>query len=731
MSGANAIADNTTINGGIQTVENGGQANKGTIGLNGAQVINARGSAENIIISGGTQTVTSGGQASGSTLESGAQIISGTDALAVDTTVNNGVQTIENNGKANRGTINRSGEQVVISGGSADKFIIEGGTQYLKDGGQSNDSVVNKGIQKVYGNNAVSNRTTINNDGTLHVWGQGAANSLTVNGTGSVKAWDQGSINGLSINDLSVVSIESSGLLQGNVNINNMGTLNISESTVAAVIKANDEAVINIDTSNSLRVESHVNSIDLASETSILNIRNSIYDNASGEKALESGSVSIGSLTGRGEVIFINQQLNTTDEYQYGRLKIDTLSGEITFNMGIDLASQMGNYLNINRASGNHIIMAEDSGREISVPNSTSVDLVTILNNQDARFTLGTNTQEVDGGIYTYQLRNRNNAGEEIWYLSASRKNDSDDLKTSPSVDAVLSIASAGTMIMQNDMQNLRYRRGDLQQGAGDGFWVRNIGAYEKVNKGNLDFKLKQLGVEMGADKLFELEKGQLVVGGLINYGSSDVDHRRGGSSSIKSYGVGAYVTYFDNRNWYIDGVVKYNRFENKVHALSTNSYVIRGNYKNNGLGASLEAGYTFRFDHDIWFEPYAHISYVQTSSKNVSLNNGMTANIGKQRSFVTELGGSLGKTFIISDDFIVSPYIKAAWSRENMDNNKVRFNNVKTFKNDLSGNVGKYGVGVSTLIDKKVRVFLETNYRRGSNVKTPVQWNLGLKYNF
>lgn len=177
--------------------------------------------------------------------------------------------------------------------------------------------------------------------------------------------------------------------------------------------------------------------------------------------------------------------------------------------------------------------------------------------------------------------------------------------------------------------------------------------------------------------------------------------------------------------------MLKYNHFNNDLKAVSTNGTGIRGDYSQNALGGSLESGYRIDAAYSVWVEPYAKLTYVQVEGKDVKLSNGMKGSIDDQDSFTTELGMNLGRTFSIGANSSITPYVKAALVREYIDNNKVTINDRNTFNTDLSGDMGKYGVGVSAIVNKEISVFAEVDYAKGGDREDPMQGNLGIRYSF
>ncbi len=416
------------------------------------------------------------------------------------------------------------------------------------------------------------------------------------------------------------------------------------------------------------------------------------------------------------------------DDYAF--LNIDTLSGNGgLFNLRTSIAENKGDYLYIINGSGKHKLGVKDSGVEITKPEETTLDLVSDYSG-GAIFNLakidGVNIDAVDGGTYVYYLDNRDENGKKIWYLNAKEE------ITTPSSDAIISLASAPQLIMANEMNNLRFRKGSIKANAESaGVWGRVIGDSTKIKEGPAHFDLEQMGLEIGADTVLTLDSGSLLLGGMANYSWSDVKHHRGGKSKVDSYSLGLYATYFFDNGFYLDGVLKYNHFDNELRARSTQGDIVSSDYSQHGYGLSLEAGYDWDLGDNLWIEPYGKLSYISVNSKDIKLSNGMEAHIGSHDSLTSELGFSFGKDFSLENSTVFSPYVKFAWNHEFIDDNKVRLNNRHDFVNDFSGDHIKAGVGFNAKIQDDLSLFGEVNYRSGSYIDDSIQANFGIRYNF
>ncbi|UNE53481.1 BafA family autotransporter [Bartonella machadoae] len=306
------------------------------------------------------------------------------------------------------------------------------------------------------------------------------------------------------------------------------------------------------------------------------------------------------------------------------------------------------------------------------------------------------------------------------------------DFLTTPSTDAVLSLSVAPQFIFHNELQTVRAGRGMLERSKKhSALWASAIKSKESVSTGHLDFKLEQTGVVLGLTAFSELTNGDFYLGGFGSYDQARVAHARGGTSSVNTYGIGAYASYFSHSGWYLDSILKYNHYQNALKAVSTNGLDIEGNYKQRAVGASFEGGYRMKMAQSSWMQPYAQFTWLRAEGKEITLSNKMMGTISPLTSLRSEVGLSLGYEFGSSLDSSSIAYITAAWLRENKNDNHTTINKHHKFITDLSGDAGKLGIGLSSLVSDKLKLYAEAHYVKGRKVKQLLQGTLGVRYSF
>ncbi|UTO29170.1 BafA family autotransporter [Bartonella harrusi] len=734
--------NNTVQDTGIIHVKAGGLSKNTTIKSGGTEIVREQGIAEfSIIHIAGQQRVEDGG-------------------IAVQTEIHGGKQFVFGGGYIDGGIVGSSAYKTKIYG----QGEVLGQQNVYGDGVVWETKVMSGGIQNIalwfpddddfsLKNGGLALNTEVFAGGMQRVLVGGKADTVILHSNAVQEVHAGGFVKNLTIEDGAKSWIFSGAMLSGKTIVNDFGQFHLyagddDHQTIAENIHLNGE-------------EARLYSIGTE------------FD---GKRSF------IQKLSGMGKIIFTSVE----SEVYYSRLYVDDLSGNMHFNFNVSLAEGDGDYLFIKNGSGNHTITVVDSGIEIANPVSTNLDLI-VDQSGGTHFTLqrfsGAKIETVDGGTYTYSLKKKNGENEEakVWYLTAApidnipSKNkipshsdrgkrpftpstvpslqdqvvelfirpsqfssslreelSKSDFLTTPSTDAVLSLSVAPQFVFHNELQTVRAGRGILERSKKSSvLWASAIKSKESVSTGHLDFKLEQTGVVLGLTALSELTNGDFYLGGFGSYDQGRVAHARGGTSSVNTYGIGAYATYFSQSGWYLDGILKYNHYQNTLKAVSTNGLDIEGNYKQWAMGASFEGGYRVKMAQSSWMQPYAQLTWLRAEGKEITLSNKMIGNINPLTSLRSEVGLSLGYEFGSDLDFSSIAYITAAWLRENKNDNHTTINKQHKFTTDLSGNAGKLGIGLSSLVSDKLKLYAEAHYVKGRKVKQLLQGTLGMRYSF
>ncbi|CAD6181297.1 Adhesin/invasin tibA precursor (Glycoprotein tibA) [Escherichia coli] len=607
----------------------------------------------------------------------------------------------------------------VMSGGSAtDTTVYSAGTMVVS-GGSATDTSISGGILMLTSDSVLKGTTTVTDDGTLS--GQAVNNQGRLYYLNNSAATYNGNITGAGSLTVESGSLTLGGTLsqEDGIFISKGGTLNMDSLQATAEVTALSGTTLNLMNGSTLTGR--------------------ILDDGTGGGNVSMTGASVWKLSGDSIVGSLNMDGSTVDFHagtvlplSATTLTVGSLSGNGTFLMSTDIAAYSGDLLNVTGdASGEFKLGIKNTGQEpVSAGNPLRV---VHTGSGDARFTL--NGGKVEAGTWEYILTSEGTD----WYLSpdipSNPVNPDEPVKrrTTASTDAVLSMASAPVYIFNSEMQNLRFRRGEITQNtpAAGTLWGRYTGSDTRINGvAGSGYKLRQSGIETGGDTVFSSGDSTLAVGAFFSFTDNRISHARGGNSDVESTGGGLYTTWADRNGLYVDGVVKLNHFSNELYTRMSDGTPVSGDYSQNGYGLSLEAGKTILLNESVWAEPYVRGTAFRAGGKHIRLDNGMKARIDPTKSIQAEAGVSLGMNLDVKGA-VVRPYITAAVSHEFADNNKVRINDTYTFRNDISGTTGKYGLGVSAQLTPNAGVWAEARYENGQHTESPVTAGVGFRINF
>lgn len=400
-------------------------------------------------------------------------------------------------------------------------------------------------------------------------------------------------------------------------------------------------------------------------------------------------------------------------------LSLNELSGIGTFDMRINLDTAQGDLLNVTgQATGHHQLNVQNTGVEAVKPEFEPLRIVH-TEGGDAQF--GLIGGRVDLGAYSYLLEKQDND----WFIVGEGK------VISPSTQSALALFNAAPAIWNSELTTLRSRMGEVRGQEEGGGWIRSYGNRFNAGTGaGMHYQQKQQGLSFGADAPIPVSNGSLVLGVMGGYSKSDLDLSRGTSGEVNSYYAGVYGTWLLDDGYYLDGVLKLNKFRNESEVAMSDGTKAKGRYNNAALGGSVEFGRHIKLSDDYFVEPYAQLSSVFIGGDSYRLSNGLKAKNDRTQSVLGKVGTTAGRDFTLKDGSVLQPYVRVALAHEFAHDNEVKVNETR-FDNSLSGSRLELGAGVAVSLSKRVQLHADFDYMKGEHVEQPWGANVGLKLAF
>ncbi len=539
-------------------------------------------------------------------------------------------------------------------------------------------------------------------DGTQFNHGQLSIDNSTVEGLTGAAIRVEGREG---ISHLADIEIKNNTLLlSGNgmlLEVLNQSTanFNVDNSTLNGNLVADDTSTLNITLQNGAQLNGDiVNGNRLA-------ITSGSHWQMQGDNAVRSLSLH------GGRVSFAGEGFHT--------LSLNELSGGGTFGLRVDLDNGLGDVIDVNgQASGQFGLRVRNTGEEVVSADMAPLKVVH-TEGGDAQFSLLGG--RVDLGAYSYLLEQQGND----WFIVGK------DKVISPSTQSALALYSAAPAIWMSELSTLRSRMGEVRASGRAGGWMRAYGnRLNATTSDGVDYRQKQSGLSLGADAPVEVSNGQLVVGVLGGYSTSGIDLSRGTTGKVDSYYAGAYATWLSDEGYYVDGVLKLNRFRNKADVAMSDASKAKGDYTNNGIGGWVEFGRHIKLADDYFLEPFAQLSSVVVQGQELRLDNGMKAKNDQTQSVLGKAGTSLGRSVALKDGGVLQPYVRVAVAQEFSRRNEVKANDVK-FDNSLFGSRGELGAGVSVSLSEHLKLHADFDYMKGRHIEQPWGANVGLRLAF
>ena len=389
----------------------------------------------------------------------------------------------------------------------------------------------------------------------------------------------------------------------------------------------------------------------------------------------------------------------TNTNAPYATLTITgNLTGSGIFNLNTNIAENKSDKIVVKgTAEGNHKIGVTNQGANVANGKVTLVE----TNGGNAAFSLTNPNNRVDLGAYQYFLTKEGNN----WVLANSKNvvtptppvapvTPSKPVVTpskpavTPSTPVVtpsnpvvppavlpstpllsdlanaqVSLRQAQLLLVEDDLNGIHQRLGEVKNGEKGNVWVRNVNSRQKLaalSTGESEtsgFKQNVHSLQVGADAAVT---DNLRVGGFVGRSQANVDFNGYyGDGKVRGNSVGLYAAYLADNGIYVDNIVKYSR----LHANS--NHTEKRHY--NAYTISSELGKRFSLANDWTITPQAQIAWTHISSQ---------GNEDSLSSVYSRIGLRVAKGFALSNGWNLQPYAEVNAITSKNRSSKIHYTN-------------------------------------------------------
>ena len=451
----------------------------------------------------------------------------------------------------------------------------------------------------------------------------------------------------------------------------------------------------------------------------------------------EDGVVQTTSLT---NLALNNGVVNLANDNYQGIIVRGNLTGSGTFNLNTNIAENKSDKIVVKgTAEGNHKIGVTNQGANVADGKVTLVE----TNGGNAAFSLTNPNNRVDLGAYQYFLTKEGNN----WVLANSKNavtptppvapvTPSKQVVTpskpevTPSTPVVtpsnpvvppavlpskpllsdlanaqVSLRQAQLLLVEDDLNGIHQRLGEVKNGEKGNVWVRNVNSRQKLaalSTGESEtsgFKQNVHSLQVGADAAVT---DNLRVGGFVGRSQANVDFNgHYGDGKVRSNSMGLYAAYLADNGIYVDNIVKYSR----LHANS--NHTEKRHY--NAYTISSELGKRFSLANDWTITPQAQIAWTHISSQ---------GNEDSLSSVYSRIGLRVAKGFALSNGWNLQPYAEVNAITSKNRSSKIHYTNSAL---DVASSRGRFesAVGLNAGFANH-RFGLEVSRADGKNFDKP-----------
>ncbi|UVE19454.1 autotransporter outer membrane beta-barrel domain-containing protein [Pseudomonas sp. LS44] len=254
------------------------------------------------------------------------------------------------------------------------------------------------------------------------------------------------------------------------------------------------------------------------------------------------------------------------------------------------------------------------------------------------------------------------------------------------------------------------YRHGEQERS--------HSGPFGETPEYDYDLSAFQVGLDLYRSEATDGSTNQAGLSLAIGTIDGSIEHYNGadaGDDTLRAYSLGGYWTHFGPAGWYLDGVLQLNRFDIEAKPDSM------GKLDTDGWGytASLEGGYPFQIDKDLYIEPQAQVIY---SSVDLDDSHDIAADVRFKdvESLIGRAGVRLDKDWyreaMNGEVLRTSLWVRPSVWHEFKGDPKTEFSSARgfvPFDADLGGSWGEVNVGLDWQAGADTSFYVSAGYQK------------------
>ena len=631
-------------------------------------------------------------------------------------------------------TGNASVEQTLVNGVEANwGGRVETGTGFIYASASGGENVYANGIY-AYGGEIEKTggniKAVAEGEGTLQACGVVNNEGGIVNITGSTDVTAQ------TIGSQNAYSMGLYGAGDGTINYAG-GTITASadnEDAYVAAVHAQNDATININkgTNNTVVINGDVNNnadgdgkvyLNLNTADSVLNGRvsdkNGIFNLKNGAQWNVLGKSTVNTFRMKNGIINMDRNYDVNIASYFGSGTIFFLAedvgtdGVMTVNTGdITITSAASGSAITLSAAGNAIDTLDSAKAE---KNLNALANKTYYDDNDENLIGKVVIQE---GLITPEARGDLlfDANDRGYVANMTRGS-----RMTKTMNAMKNLEAAAIVSWRQEDSTLSQRLGDLRETTGgQGIWARvSRGEFEYSGEFKNQYNYFQIGWDMAKDDWH--------YGAAVSYNDGETTYANGNGEN-SSTSLSLYGTRLLNDGQYFDIVLKAGRLNNKYDNYAAAGHT-HGDYDAWGTEISGEYGKKIDLANDWFVTPQAQLSLMRIGSEDYTTSNGIHVDQDTLYSAVGRIGAEAGKKTAWG-----SLYAKASVLHDfagDADTYLTYGELSNSYSQDIGDTWYEAGFGANWKMSDSSYLYVDVIRTFGGDIKTPWQWNAGVRWGF